>query len=139
MSTYILDTSVVVQWFQQKNELHPKQARKIFDDLEAGRINILIPTILLVELINVLLISKKTPLEEVLLAIRRMNDMHLTITDLNLPTLEYTALLMKQYNLTSYDSYFLALAKTERCRLISDDQKAHGQIKDGSVLMLKNY
>lgn len=46
---------------------------------------------------------------------------------------------MQQYNMTSYDAYFLALAQYEGCKLISDDQKAHGQIHDGSVIMLEDY
>ena len=139
MNTYVLDTSVVVQWFQQTNELHPKQAYKIFEDLESGKVNVLIPSILLIELINVLLIGKKTPIEEARLAIRRLYGSIVTIIDMSLPVLDHTSLLMKQYNLTSYDAYFLALAKVEGCQLISDDQKAHGKITDGSVIMLKDY
>ena len=46
---------------------------------------------------------------------------------------------MKEYNMASYAAYFLALAQYEDCRLISDDQKAHGKITDGTVLMLEDY
>ncbi len=136
MNTYVLDTSVVLQWIHQKNELHPKQAQKIFEDLQSGKINILIPNLLMVELLNALLIGKKTSIEEANLAVKEIFESTLTIVEVTLPLLIKSSFLMREYNLTSYDAYFLALAKYEQCILISDDQKAHGKIKDGSVVML---
>ena len=139
MNTYVLDTSVVLQWIHQENELHPEQARKIFKDLEYGKINIIIPNLLLVELLNALLIGKKTSIEEANLVVKRIFESTLTIVEVTLPILLQTTILMRKYNLTSYDAYFLALAQYEGCKLISDDQKAHGKITDGSVIMLKDY
>lgn len=139
MGTYVLDTSVIIKWFNQKNELHTKQARDIFEDLQSGKINILIPNLLLVELLNALMIGKKTPVEEANLAVKRLFASTINIVEITLPALLQTSLIIEQYNLTSYDAYFLALAQIEDCKLISDDQKAHGQIKDGTVIMLKDY
>ncbi|MDP2672120.1 MAG: type II toxin-antitoxin system VapC family toxin [Candidatus Daviesbacteria bacterium] len=139
MSTYVLDTSVVIKWFNQKNELHTKQSRKIFNDLQSGKINILIPNLLLVELLNVLMIGKKTPIAETNLALDKLFELPLNIIDVNLSLLKIAAELMQQYNMTSYDAYFLALAKYEDCKLISDDIKAHGIIGDGSVILLEDY
>ena len=121
MNTYVLDTSVVLQWIHQENELHPKQAQKIFEDLQSGKINILIPNLLMVELL------------------KEIFESTLTIVEVTLPLLFKTSILMREYSLTSYDAYFLALAQTEGCKLISDDKKAHGKIKDGTVLMLEDY
>ncbi|MBI2595311.1 type II toxin-antitoxin system VapC family toxin [Candidatus Daviesbacteria bacterium] len=139
MNTYVLDTSVVLQWIHQKHELHPKQAQKIFEDLQSGKINILIPNLLTVELLNALLIGKKTSTEEANLAVKEIFESTLTIVEVTLPLLFETSVLMREYSLTSYDAYFLALAQTEGCQLISDDQKAHGKITDGTVLMLEDY
>lgn len=139
MSTYVLDTSVVIKWFNQKNELHTKQARKIFEDLKSEKINILIPNLLLVELLNVLMVSKQVPIEEANLAIRRLLASSINIIEITLNLLLQTSMLIKQYNLTSYDAYFLALAQYEECKLISDDQKAHGKIPGDTVLMLEDY
>jgi len=63
----------------------------------------------------------------------------ITITEVSLPVLELTAVLMGQYRLASYDAYFLALAQIEDAKLISDDKKAHSQVKDGTVIMLEEY
>lgn len=139
MPAYVLDTSVVLQWFEQTDEIHIKEAKQIFDDLNLGKINVIIPDLLLIEILNVLLIGKKCPLENANLAIRKLFNLPLNILVISLPVLEESAKLMRQHNLASYDAYFLALAQYEDCKLISDDQKAHGQITDGSVLMLKDY
>lgn len=139
MTTYVLDTSVVVQWFQEKNELHNKNAKQILDDLVAGNINILISDQLALELLNALLVGKKSPPAETKFAIDKLFELPLNIVEINLPLLNITAELMLQYNMTSYDAYFLALAKQENCKLISDDQKSHGKIKDEKIIMLEDY
>ena len=139
MPNFILDTSVIVQWFQESSELHNKKAKQILDDLVDGKINILISDQLPLELLNALLVGKKSPLTETLFALDKLFKLPLNIIEVNLSLLKITAPLMQQYNMASYDAYFLALAKYEGCKLISDDQKAHGQITDGSVIMLEDY
>lgn len=139
MDTFILDTSVIVQWFQENDEPRNKKAKQILDDLVAGRINILISDQVALELLNALLVGKKSPLAETNSALEKFFELPLNTVDVNLSLLKITAELIQQYNMTSYDAYFLALAQYEGCKLISDDQKAHGQITDGTVLMLEDY
>ena len=139
MVTFVLDTSVIVQWFQESSELHNKKAKQVLDDLAAGKVNILISDQLGLELLNALLVGKKSPLYETNYALDKLFELPLNIIDINLPLLKIAAGLMQQYNMTSYDAYFLALAQYEGCKLISDDQKAHGKITDGTVLMLEDY
>lgn len=139
MIAYVVDTSVIVQWFESKDELHITKAKKILKDLQDGKINILIPDSLPLELLNALLLGKKSEFENANLAVKRLFDLPIKIVAINFSILQITSDLMKQYNLASYDAYFLALAKYEDYILISDDQKAHGKITDGTVLMLKDY
>ena len=135
----MVDTSVIIQWFHQSGELHIKEAQKLLDDFRDGRVKILIPDALALELLNVLIKGKSLSVKEAIITLNRLFDMPIEITEISLPVLEASSLLMEEYNLASYDAYFLALAQYEECKLISDDQKAHGQIKDGSVLMLEDY
>lgn len=139
MPTYVLDTSVVVQWFHYSLEQHVAEAEKLLNDLKAGKINIILPNILLLELLNVSIKVKKASAEKSYFLLMALLQTPITIVDVNLPVLKVSASLMEEYNLTSYDAYFLALAQIESCKLISDDQKAHGQVKDGTVMMLKDY
>ena len=139
MSAYVLDTSVVVQWFHHSNESHVNEARKILEDLHSGRIRILFPDILPLELLNAFVRGKGAPWEKSYSMIAALYQMPVTFVEVTLPVLEIAAGLMEQYNLASYDAYFLALAQYEDCKLISDDQKAHGKVSEEWVLMLKDY
>ena len=136
---YIVDTSVVLQWFHRSGELHIKQARHLLDDLRAGKITISIPDLLPLELLNVFIKSKDLSLEEANRMLKDLFEMPINIIGVSLPVLIESSGLMKKYNMASYDAYFLALAQYEGCKLISDDQKAHGKISDGSVLMIEKY
>lgn len=136
---YVVDTSVVLQWFHKSGELHPREARQILDDLRAGRIGISIPDMLPLELLNVFIKGKGLSVEEANKSLEDLFEMPVKIIGISLPILEESSRAMKQYNLASYDAYFLALAKYEDCKLISDDNKAHGKVKDGTVIMLDQY
>lgn len=136
---YVVDTSIVLQWYSQAGELHTKEAKQILDDLRLGRIEISIPDILPLELLNALTVGKGLSTDEVNQILNDLFGMPIKIIGVNLPVLEESSKLMKKYNMTSYDAYFLAMVQYENCQLISDDQKAHGKIKDGNVIMLADY
>lgn len=139
MLTYVLDTSVAVQWFHHSKELHVPEAKKVWQDLSNGKISILLPDILFLELLNVFIKGKGSSSEDSHSILSELYKSPITIVEMSLPVLEIAARLMEQYNLASYDAYFLALAKYEDCKLISDDNKAHGKVKDGTVIMLGQY
>ena len=139
MPTYVLDTSVVLQWFHHSKELHVSEARRVWQDLSYGKINIILPDILFLELLNVFIKGKGSSPESSHSILSELYKSPITILEVSLPVLEISARLMEQYYLASYDAYFLALAKYEGCKLISDDQKAHEQVKDGTVIMLNQY
>lgn len=135
----MLDTSVVVQWFHRSKELHVSKAKKVWDDLSSGKILIILPDILFLELLNAFIKGKTASPKSSYSILSGLYHSPITITEVSFPVLELAAILMEQYNLASYDAYFLALAQYENCKLISDDQKAHGKITDGTVLMLEDY
>lgn len=139
MPTYILDTSVAVKWFHHPQELHVAQAKRVWEDLSSGKINIILPDILFLELLNVFIKGKNSSSQNSYSILSELHKSPVTITEVSLPVLEIAARLMEEYNIASYDAYFLALAQYEDCKLISDDNKAHGKIKDGSVIMLEQY
>ncbi|MBI4096594.1 MAG: type II toxin-antitoxin system VapC family toxin [Candidatus Levybacteria bacterium] len=139
MPTYILDTSVAVKWFHRSQELHVAEAKRVWDDLSSGKISVILPDILFLELLNVFIKGKNSSSQSSYSILSELYKSPVTITEMSLPVLEIAARLMEKYNIASYDAYFLALAQYENCKLISDDQKAHGKIKDGTVIMLGQY
>lgn len=137
MPTYVLDTSVVVQWFHYSKEHHVAEAKKLLKDLQENKITVILPDILPLELLNVFIKVKASSADKSYSVIAELYQMPINFIEVSLSVLKIAGNLMEQYRLTAYDAYFLALANYEECVLISDDQKAHGKIE--SVVMLKDY
>ena|SRR5258708_28331481 len=139
MHTYVLDTSVILKWYNQKGEERVEQALTILDDLKNEKITIIIPNLLIIELINVFIKGKHLSVEN----IKELTTSFYTLPLINkeptegivsqLPEISY------KYDLSAYDSLFLATALEENCQLISSDSKGHGRVTDGTVIMLENY
>lgn len=139
MSMFVIDTSVVVKWFNQDNELEVKKSGKIYNDLITNRISVVVPDLLQIELMNVLIKSKSLSVQDIKEDIVSFLSLPLIIKQSTQSVLELTAEIADSYNITAYDALFVATAKIENCQLISNDQRGHGKIEDGSVLMLGQY
>lgn len=139
MDTYVIDTSVVLKWFNQENESSVETAYQIYKDMSENKIVLLVPNILVIELINALKKGKNMSVAIIKKSIQDIFSLPLVIKDPSQTVLEQTAEIMDNYNLTAYDALFIATAKDANCKLISDDTKAHGKITDGTVLMLNRY
>lgn len=139
MPSFVVDTSVVVKWFNQKDELQVDKALQIFDGLTEHRLNIIVPDLIIIELLNVFLKSKTLTVDKIKEDISDFLSLPLIIKQPTQSVLELAIEIANRHKLTIYDALFIALAQVENCQLISDDKKGHGIIKDGSVLMLKDY
>jgi len=139
METFVVDTSVIVKWYNQKNESRTEQAFQILLDLKAEKIGIIVSDIAAVELLNVLVTSKSLPVNKVKTIIKHFFSLPIVIKEPSQTILERTADIMEKYQIAAYDGLFVATAKDADCQLISDDTKAHGKITDGTVIMLKDY
>lgn len=139
MPAYIIDTSIIIKWFNQENEDRIDIAENIYNEMIDEKIVLTAPTLLKVEFVNVLITGKKLPPSAVKEAIKDLTSLPIVIKEPNQKTLEETINVMNRSSLAAYDALFLAMAREEKCKLISDDIKGHGRIKDGSVVMLKDY
>jgi predicted nucleic acid-binding protein len=139
METYVVDTSVVVKWFNQQNESKVEIAHQIYNDMLDNLIVLIVPSLLPIELINVLKKGKNIPVAAIKKSVPDLFSLPLVIKEPSQTILEHTAKIMEAYNIAAYDALFVATAKDENCKLISDDTKAHGKITDGTVIMLKDY
>lgn len=139
METYVVDTSVVVKWFNQENESKIEIAHQIYKDMLNDLIVLIVPSLLPIELINALKKGKNMPIPAIKNSVHDLFSLPLVITDQSQTTLEQTAEIMEMYNIAAYDALFVATAKDADCKLISDDTKSHGKITDGTIVMLGNY
>jgi len=139
METYVVDTSVVVKWFNQQNESKVEIAHEIYKDMLDNVILLIVPSLIIIEIINALKKGKHMPVEAIKKSVNDLFSLPLIIKEPSQAILEQTAEIMETYNIAAYDALFVATAKDENCKLISDDNKAHGKITNDTVLMLDHY
>lgn len=139
MKAFVVDTSVAIKWFTYTNETDIFQAKKFLFDVQGGKIIVLAPAIFLAELANVFLLSKKLTALQTKTAIEIIGNSRIAIAAINKEIIISAVILAEKHEITVYDAIFLSLAKQWNCPLISADQKSHGKITDGSVMMLKDY
>lgn len=139
MQPFVLDTSVIVKWYNQKEEKHVLQAKQLLSDFQNNKIGIIVPDLVGIELLNVFLKGKILETNEIKILLGNFYSLPFTIKETTETMLTKTAEIAKDYQITSYDALFIALAQIEDCQLISDDIKAHGKISDNTVIMLQDY
>lgn len=71
MEIYVVDTSVVVKWFNQEYETKVEIAHQIYKDILGNKIILIIPSLLPIELINVFKKGKNMPVTAIK---KRMQD-----------------------------------------------------------------
>lgn|SRR3989338_2545638 len=118
--TQVLDASVAVKWFCDEEDAD--KALRIKEDYKSGRIDLIVPELLFIELINVL--KHKKADEGKLLEI---NDFlwgaGFKIERINKTILDSAIRLSKKYSLTIYDAIYLAVANLNSAQLISADEQ----------------
>src|SRR3989338_10811173 len=83
MNAFVLDTSVVIKWFTYANEADIFQAKKLLLDIQCGKIIVLAPVLLLTELANVFLLSKKLITLKIKTAIEIVDNSQISIAAVN--------------------------------------------------------
>lgn len=139
MRTYVIDTSVVVKWYNENDEKYVIQARQILQDLRYNKISIIVSDLLSIELTNVFLKGKSLVPSEIITLLQNFFSLPLIVKETSESQLSRAAVIAYKNKITVYDALYIALAESLSCQLISDDQKAHGKLEDDTVLMLKKY
>lgn len=123
MDKVILDTSVVVKWFVDESD--SDKAQDIIRKQKKKEIQIILPDIVLLELINALYYSEKYSQENITKAIEVMSKLKIVYKSLNNSLLLNVSSLVIRNKIQSYDALFIALAEQEKCPLITTDHKHH--------------
>ena len=123
MDKIIVDTSVLIKWFT--DEPGSTDAQKILKQQQNSKIQIILPDIVLLELVNALYWAKKFTYEHILIVLEAMSKIKIIYKGLNNSLLPAASLLMIRYKIQSYDALFIALAEVEKCPLITVDRKHH--------------
>lgn len=139
VKTYVLDTSVVLKWFNQENEKNIFQALQILEDFKEQKIKLIFPDLLLVETANAFLKGKNLPIKEVKNIVKNLFALPVIIKEPTPSTIMRAVEMVEKKGITVYDALFAATAQIENCLLISDDKKGHGEFNKNVVMMLRSY
>jgi len=126
MDTYVVpDTSVVIKWFRQGENL-AGQALALRAGYLDGRIELSVPTLLGYELTNVLRYKEDLTTDQVEEAVQSLFDMGLAWVPLSAAMMRRAAVMARESGATVYDTTFAALAENLQATFVTaDDRLVH--------------
>ena len=117
MSEAVLDASVVLKWFATEQR-GSSEARKLRNDYEAGRLSVVVPALLFLELVNVAGRRWGWDEEALLELAQALGDLSFEVDE---PELQLVASWVAR-GLTAYDAAYVALAEERDLALVTDDE-----------------
>jgi len=121
-AAYVVDTSVAIKWYVEKDEADVAKAQALLDCFGHGECVIRAPQLLLFEIANALTTAHKVNLSAVMAALTHLNRLSLDLRPLEWATLSKAVEIAALCSATIYDSYFLAIALETRSVLVTADE-----------------
>ena len=123
----ILDTSIVIKWFYEEEDW--ESADKLLEDISFTKRAIIVPRLFFYELGNVLL-SKKADNEKVQFVQKQLQELNLTVKDIQSNSITSIHSLARVYSLSFYDATYVFHMQQEQCAFITADKKLYGKLKN---------
>ena len=118
----VLDTSVIVKWFRQEEEL-ARLALALRERYLQGQITVAVPMLLIYELANVLRTKRELTTEQVQEAMESLLDMGLDWIEPSAVAMRRAVSLAREDGITVYDATFVAVAETLGAALVTADEQ----------------
>jgi predicted nucleic acid-binding protein len=131
----VLDTCVAYKWLRPAGEKSVEEALAIAEAAAAGRLDVAAPSIMLVELTNILRYGGYSP-EAAAGLLARFVEFHFEIHEPDEPRLAEALALAIRHDLTVYDALFLQLAEELECPLVTADRRAFAGVSSESEIRL---
>jgi predicted nucleic acid-binding protein len=112
----VLDASVIGRWFGPTADPASSAWRS---DFEAGQLDVTVPALIFLELINVAGRQWRWPADRLLELVRRLEVSRFEVVD---PDLDHVASWTAR-GLTAYDATYVALAEERGVRLVTNDRQ----------------
>jgi predicted nucleic acid-binding protein len=113
----VLDASVVLKWFVPEQR-GSSEARRLRNDYEAGRLSVVVPALLFLELLNVAGRRWSWDEEALLELAESLGGLSFEVGE---PELQSVASWIAR-GLTAYDAAYVALAEERGLALVTDDE-----------------
>ena len=119
----VLDASVAVKWFNEKNEDYVENAIRIQDQRISGPLEIIVPDLFFLEVLNALRTNSGFSPEDISIIRKSLQKLNLKIVYPDNAILEDTVKIASASDLTIYDSLYIAVAKVYEAPLYTEDKK----------------
>ena len=133
----ILDASVIVKWFTKEEDRD--KAVRLREDFFKGKLEIVLPDLVLYEIANALRYNPNIDSNDVIDAISSILDMEIEIVVPQSSILRKAIEIAFEKKISFYDSFYIALASEIDFGFVTADEKLYNKIKDlGNVHLLKD-
>ena len=137
MRNIIVDTSVVTKWYAQEKEGDLKQAFRLLEVCSEGKLSLVCPTIILLELANALYWGKKLDQSLCLESVRSFANLCTKLLDVD--HTERIVKIMYVHTLASYDAAFISLAIEKNMPFVTADYQHHKKSISPHIVWLSDW
>jgi len=135
---YILDSSVIVKWFNSDKEDCVDQAIKLMDLYEDNEIEITIPELAFYEIANALRYNKNFLSSDVKKVITNLLDMQFNAITVETEMMDLAIEIAFEDNISVYDAIFLSISSYLMIPLITANPRHHKHLERGNIILLKD-
>jgi predicted nucleic acid-binding protein len=119
----VLDASIGVKWFNDKNEDYVENALAIQDKKISGEINIIVPDFFFLEVLNAFITKSQFGAESITIIREALFKMDLEIKYPDNSILSGASEIALDHSLTIYDSLYITVAKSCNAVFYTEDKK----------------
>jgi predicted nucleic acid-binding protein len=136
----VLDASVVIKWFKDEDEEYVDSALSIQDRKRLGDIEIIVPDLLFLEVLNTFLTKKNFTKEDIAAIKESLIKMDMKVVYPESRLMEEIIGIAKKNKLTYYDALYIAVAGASDATLYTEDMEIVACSKDyGFIRHIRDY
>ena len=135
---YILDSSVMVKWFNHDKEDNVEQALRIMDLYGESMIELTIPDLSIYEIANALRYNKNFLPEDVKKVVSTLLDLRFNIIEVKQDLLNTAVDIAYENSITVYDAIFISISDFLMIPLVTANPKHKKSLNRGNIIMLND-
>lgn len=132
---YVVDASVLTNWFVRHEEPDRKKALALKDIHVSGHSSIFIPELAFLEVLNAIRFGSRVSEEDGAAALEGLRDLHLQVKPTDHDLLRKANAIAWAYKITIYDALYVALAEQLGYPLITADETMIKRLKGHSIVV----
>jgi predicted nucleic acid-binding protein len=129
----VIDASVVTKWFSKEKDTD--KAVQFMEKHVDGRIELVVPTLLLYEVANALNYKPDFAEKDVKDSLNALVDLSLCVKSPTKEVLEKTVSIARRHELSIYDASYVALAESLNIKVVTADEKLWKKLEKHPLLI----